>query len=64
MSRDREYRVETTSVNNEQFIMITDSRDRALHFAGMFMKKPELYSYVAVQVDGRTWVGSRIGGIP
>jgi hypothetical protein len=64
----KEYRVEAigkrlTSGQTERFLIITTSRDRALHFAGIFRANQE-YETVSVEVQGVVWIGGRIGEIP
>lgn len=61
----REYRIEAQGwKDRERFLVITTSRDRALHFAGVFMANTEIYSQVSVEVLGRIWLGAKIGEIP
>lgn len=59
----RRYVVEAQSETKERFRIETDSRDRALHFAGIFRANQE-YSWVSVAVDGKIWLGEAIGRMP
>ena len=61
---EQQYRIEARSKRGEQFLILTDSRSRALHFAGVFRASPEEYPQVSVEVGGRIWIGARIGEIP
>lgn len=62
--RDRSYRIEARSKDKDQFLIITDSRTRALKFSALLMGNEGEYTQVSVQVGDRVWVGSRIGEIP
>ena len=60
----QQYRIEAQArAGRERFLIITDSRDRALYFAGLFRANPD-YEAVSVQVGAKLWLGSRIGEIP
>lgn len=58
-----QYRVEAQVKDGDRLLLVTDSRDRAIRYAGTLMVNKS-YIHVSVEHQGQVWIGDAIGRMP